>query len=325
MPDKTEFFKGLIALAVALIGGYVGYLYRDSFDGPKINVDAIHAEPPYNAIHLSRNALQAVTVDGNLQKYVEDRVTWSFSEALKNNSFEYRQLGDLVELLPKFSEEFNRQLAQRESYLATVSAAPVKVGVRNQELDYYLCLTRKYFLDQFKKDIFAEYEQSPQETVDLLKRDLNGDIQQSKASLVAGDSLFAQVQNLRSAGPPDVEPIIGGIIPNVIITAIVSNTGRSAALLRNSAVLSGVGWKVTLIGYNKKIGTRERANRYNKVESYSVTEITFAFDLDLSVKVDMERAYAAIRDNRGEFSIEVKDVSGEQYSRDFSEFLVVRQ
>lgn len=307
-PDWVKWLLGLLA---ALITGYVGYLYRDSFDQPHVSVEALYADIPRKSISLPADLLRRVRTEGEHQDFIDKLVPWEYKAALERNELTYAGVGDLLELLPKFDvrvRSHRNLFSDQEGILQKfLSGDPETDGI------YWVLSTRRnYYLNIRTLDLFEVFDKDPKVTARMLLNDTKGDIAGADFSLRIGSDLAAFLEQEYGRGLPEPRPIVGGEIPDVVYIVTAANTGRTDALIRNHAKLSGGGWFVDLIGYDLTLKRRQRENRHHKVESFSVAEIAFVPNLATSQPKLRDAAYKATKVNAGPFTLSLETIGGEE-------------
>ena len=190
-----------IGLTVSVAGGFVGYLYRESFDAARLQVQYARVEAPEEPIVLSDNVHRLLKIDGNVIGFVNERVTWDMTAGVQKNEFTYQQVGEVRELLPKVLGRFKGLQAEHKSLLDSLQKALTRaIELRTAEatkslpkaqvsallvrefpqISRRLAAARNYYRSSWKIDIFEEFSADPIKALERLTNDLQGDLLRNK-------------------------------------------------------------------------------------------------------------------------------------------------
>jgi hypothetical protein len=318
-------------LLVSIIGGMVGYLYRDSFEASRLTIEYARIDAPQQPIALADDTRRVLKVDGNVMDFVEERVQWKVRPVVEKNDYTYQQIGEMQELLPKVNEDFSGTGKELSASLGTMEKALIRVRQLTDkkrkdvissrdaaitvlkefpELSRRLAATRNYYRSTWNLDIFELIYQNPDTALGKLIFDLQGDVAQVAETLQTISTVTSEVQNKWKAGPPGFLPVIGGDVPEVIITVIVSNTGRTDALLRNTGAIKIDNHMVKLIRFDRAAERRRRSYQFDKVPAGGTLELDLAFDTDANPPGDEQKIYTEIVKGVKALTLTLIDIGG---------------
>ena len=110
-------------------------------------------------------------------------------------------------------------------------------------------------------------------------------------------------------------PIIGTSVPEAKLTIVVSNTGRTAAMLQNRAQLKIGDAQVELVRFDQKAERRRRTFSFDKAPSGESIELQYAFDTEKNPPGTEQKVYGEIIKDFKSLEVTVFDVAGKPYSR----------
>lgn len=323
-------------LTVSLVGGFVGYLYRESFDAARLQVQYARVEAPEEPIVLSDNVHRLLKIDGNVLDFVNERVTWDLRATAHKNEFTYQQIGEVRELLPKVLDRFKGLQAEHKSVLEALQKALAraielrtadatkglpKAQVSSLLLREYpqisrrLAAGRNYYRTAWKVDIFEEFNADAVKALERLTTDLQGDLTQVDETVNTVSSISSEFEDKWKAGAPRKKPVVGTTVPEAMLTVVVSNTGRTAALLQNRARLKIGDSQIDLVRFDQKAERRRRTFSFDKVPSGEAIELQYAFDTEKNPPGTEQKVYSEIIKDFRSLEVTVFDVTSAPYSR----------
>jgi hypothetical protein len=326
-------------LIVSLVGGFVGYLYRESFDAARLHVQYARVEAPEEPIVLSDNVLRLLKIDGNVLEFVNERVTWDIRTAVQKNEFTYQQVGEVRELLPKVLDRFKGLQAEHKAILDALQKALSRaVELRTAEatrslpkpqisallvrefpqISRRLAAARNYYRSVWKIDIFEEFNADAVKALERLTTDLQGDLTQVEETVNTVSSISSEFEDKWKAGEPRKRPIVGTTVPEAKLTVVVSNTGRTAALLQNRAQLKIGDSTIELVRFDQKAERRRRTFSFDKAPAGEAIELQYVFDTEKNPPGVEQKVYSEIIKDFKSLDVTVFDVGGSPFARTIS-------
>lgn len=327
-------------LAVSILGGMAGYVYRESFEAPRLTIQYSRVEAPDSPMALSEAAFRALKVDGNVIEFARERVTWDVRGVVRKNEYTYQQLGELRELLPvlldrfkKFEDEerskadvFGRALAKGTELLPDVSSS----DARRKEvaaslikefpmLQRQLAAARNYYRSQWQTDIFEVFYGNPITALRKFIADSQGDLTQTQETIATISGISSEIDAKWKAGAPPKLPIVGNKVPELKVTVILANTGKTDALLRNTGTLHIAGTSAELLRYDEKLESRRRSFQFDKVSSGGVLEATYVLNTEKNTPEVEQKLYSDVIKGVKSMTISVVDVSGKLVSQEIDQ------
>lgn len=318
-------------LVVSLGGGAAGYIYRDSFDAPRLSIQYARIEAPRRPIKLSIDAFRALKIDGNVMSFIADRVPWEVRPVIRKNEYTYQQIGEMRELLRTLMAEFRGIEVEEMSDLDTMERAlrqgkallgktpPSELRNRNialsllrdfPQLSRRLAATRNYFRNQWNTDIFEVFYDDPLKALRRFITETEGDLTQTRETIKTISSVAADLDQAWTDGLPKYLSPVGDKVPEVKISVVISNTGRTDALLRNVGSLSIGETNIHLIRFDSKAERRRRSHEFDKIEAGGTLELDLAFDKENNSPEAEGKIYDEIAKGTTGFKLTLADIAG---------------
>ena len=328
MSNGFNSIQSVSALLVGLAVAYGGYLYRDSFDAPRINIEHVRVDVPRESLSISDTAHQALRIDGNVMGYIDERVRWSVNSTIEANDYSYGQIGDVNELLPHVQARFVELVADYERIRRMLVGAQGEVETLdgqqrrrtylrgNQALARHFAAIRNYYIGEWNTDINLEFRTNPVDMLTRMIADNDGDLNQAEETVNTIGLVLPEIQRLYAAGEADPRPSNDDEVPNVTFTAIVSNTGRTATLIRNSATFEMEGRSVHLIRYDSAADRRVRSYVYEEVGAGDVATLVYALDTASNSHNDAVEIYESLASDGAERisgTLTIQDIGGDRH------------
>src|SRR6266568_2489574 len=180
----TDFQKALLGAAfsivVGLATGVAGYIYRDAFDSPRMQLELVQYEISRQQCPLSSNVLYLFRAAYTLRARIEDSFPWSLEEDLRDDELEYRRAEDLLRFLPqrrKFLEKelpfVDAQSKQLAEYMTTPTVE--KQSQVKSVLAYVAGLNQEgNKASDGRMKVYEEFDRQPMEYAKVISSRLAG-------------------------------------------------------------------------------------------------------------------------------------------------------
>jgi hypothetical protein len=317
----------VLGLVVSVIAGLIGYIYRDAFDAPRLKITHASIEAPSKSVALDHSVFDVLKIDGNISSFLEERVDWDAGSAIEQNNYTYEQIGDFRELLPAIATKFSKMKEELSKRLETFIAARQELKTLHKkagsatraaelllqkypELSTRLAAARNYYISVWKVDLFDEYGRNPEQALDRLIADVQGDLTQVTETLQCALAAGPALEAAWGSGEPAKLPIVGDQVPTMVVTIVVSNTGRTNGLLHQTGAVRLGSTSSSLILYDQKAQRRKRMQAFEKVEAGDTVTLRFALNTERNSRSDEKTIYKALIEKRGDFEITLTDIAG---------------
>jgi len=322
---KKLFLAAVFSLVVGLVTAAVGYLYRDSFDAPRIRIDLIQYEVTRMQCPISDTNLYRFRTALALRQYVEESFPWSLAEDFKDDQIEYEHAEDLLRQLPlrkSYLEKeipfVDQQTKTLDSYLKTPT--PVGEALVKAAIAYVAGVDDSNKSNETLERLYAEFDRNPQGFTKQLVNSLNGRKRSLEQETELIPPLVKDLEQCYRAGKPATPKMVGNSldnVPNVTFHLNVLNMGRTDGQISHSMIFTSntnKSYQINLIGQNPKFKTTTSPTAWAPLKASQMDRLAYTIDRVRNEPEKVREFYEDLTSDRGISGVfSIRDIQGKTY------------
>ena len=292
MADNTKIVFGIVAsLLIGLITGAVGYIYRDSFDAPRLQIERVKYRMPRKQCGLSAQNFYRFKTAHQLQSGIDKAVRWSLPIDLQDSQIEYDHAESLIGELRirrlQLAKELSFVTDQGKKVAEFLEEKTEKAGQNVRDVIAYLEGSKFTGMVETAKpltQLYVNFDASPEEEAKSLKKELDAQKNKLTQEKETVDALLTELNKCYKEGRPAPKPIFGtdlAEIPNVEFVLMVSNSGRTQGSISHDFEYESLGtveYKIKLVAQHPDYQAPLDLHEYAVIPAYEIKNLIYSAD-----------------------------------------------
>lgn len=321
-PINAAWITAVSSFIAAALSALLTHLYCNRRDRAVLSVGVETFAKFRLPVAIPKDVYAKICHEGVFSSWAEDIVKWDIKNKIERNEFELMELQDLRSLCSKFLSRYREKTDDLRSMLDSFKSCTSVNSLTNDQKDT-LARLRHFWLRTFKQDIFMALAKNFDETINEIRQNFKGDLEQWQRVLEAVEALGAWLnQGLGKEGnqgkriTPTPRSPDNTQDPYLCVELLARNSGRSETLIRETATLRIGDFSLPLRGITEKQGFELYSGKYWRIKPTSIEQLRFAQDPRETTLAQLQKVRDLIDDRRHKAVITIQDYIGNQISTD---------